>query len=494
MKSVLIATIGTRDLMFQIASGEWFNIGDDRMQNGEIIGEQAEVISDLGLHNISFRDLTKYLLDNIDTYIDRLEPAITGNIFNKNASEIEKVYLIATDQKLEVKQREKDTLSTTEIIKKWIIRKFQNLNNDNTSILYVGQDGTNPSDFEQMFNWWRKTWRNEIHIQPHQPIWVCVKGGVGQTSEAARVSGLSFYGDRILFFEVQQNTSANRQGIPSDYKGPFLGTNYLWDRTQKQALKLLESYDYTEAYDLLEPYFQQSGSKFGAIPNLLKAGKLWNQGQFEKFLSLAKSSTQISSVEGRLWMAYEQAYLGVIRLEQMNTTEAMLHSYRAIEGLLYWWAADSFPDHFQEEKQGWPLVNISITKKYSSLERYFTGSENTAKNTAKVDGWLLKDLLKEAIPETKNSIDFQAFWESARNTRNTFSHRLGGLAEQDVFTAWGKDITNSQQWQKRILNCINLVTRKSFTTLYKASLFAQIHKQVLEAIEKQEIINYDNNK
>ena len=68
MKSVLIATIGTRDLMFQITSGEWFNVGDDRMQNGEIIGEQAEVISDLGLHNISFRDLTKNLLDNIETY------------------------------------------------------------------------------------------------------------------------------------------------------------------------------------------------------------------------------------------------------------------------------------------------------------------------------------------------------------------------------------------------------------------------------------------
>ena len=68
MTSVLIATIGTRDLMFQITSGEWFNVGDDRMQNGEIIGEQAEVISDLGLHNISFRDLTKNLLDNIETY------------------------------------------------------------------------------------------------------------------------------------------------------------------------------------------------------------------------------------------------------------------------------------------------------------------------------------------------------------------------------------------------------------------------------------------
>ena len=493
MKSVLIATIGTRDLMFQIASGEWFNVGDDQMQL-EIIGEQAEVISDLGLYKITFRDLTKYLSDNIQTYIERIQPPIIGKIFNDRASEIDKVYLIATDQQEVVKQRGKDTLYAAQIIKEWIICKFSHLNDQNVSIIYVGQDGINPSDFEQMFNWWRQTWRNKISIAKNQSVWLWVKGGVGQTSEAARVSGLSLYGDRILFFDVQQNTTANRNGIPSDYSGPFLGTNYLWDRTQKQALKLLESYDYTEAYDLLEPYFQQSGSKFGPIPNLLKAGKLWNQGQFERFLSLAKSSTQISSVEGRLWMAYEQAYLGVIRLKQMNTTEAMLHSYRAIEGLLYWWAADSFPDHFQEEKQGWPLVNISITKKYSSLERYFTGSENTAKNTAKVDGWLLKDLLKEAIPETKNSIDFKAFWKSAKYARNYFSHRLGGLAEQDVFTAWGEDITDSQQWQKRILNCINLVTGESFSTLYKASLFSQIHKQVLEAIEKQEIINYDNNK
>ncbi|MFM6527259.1 MAG: hypothetical protein ACKPIB_03055, partial [Dolichospermum sp.] len=248
----------------------------------------------------------------------------------------------------------------------------------------------------------------------------------------------------------------------------------------------------TEAYDLLEPYFQQSGSKFGAIPNLLKAGKLWNQGQFEKFLSLAKSSTQISSVEGRLWMAYEQAYLSVIRLEQMNTTEAMLHSYRAIEGLLYWWAADSFPDHIEERKNQYPLIKDSILQKYPSLRGYFYRPDR--RTEVNLQGWLLEDLLNLAIPETTNNIDFQAFWESARNTRNTFSHRLGGLAEQDVFTAWGKDITNSQQWQERILNCINLVTRKSFSTLYKASLFSQIHKQVLEAIQKQEIINYDNNK
>jgi hypothetical protein len=498
MKSVLIATIGTRDLMFQIASGEWFNVGDDRMQNGEIIGEQAEVLSDLGLHNISFRDLTKYLLDHIEKYVDRIQPPIIGNIFLEQASNIEKVYLIATDQEKNVTQREKDTLYSAELIKQWLMHKFSHLHSDNIHIILLGPDGTNPSIFEDIFSWWRKIWKNKITVNKNQSIWVCLKGGVGQSSEAARISGLSFYGDRILFFEVQQNTSANRQGIPSDYKGPFLGTNYLWDRTQKQALKLLESYDYTEAYDLLQPYFQQSGSKFGAIPNLLKAGKLWNQGQFEKFLSLAKSSTQISSVEGKLWMAYEQAYLGVIRLEQMNTTEAMLHSYRSVEGLLYLWAIESFPNDVKQEKykegknkgkdKGWPLIKKSISQKYSSLEYHFNGQETELR------GKLLQDLLSFVIPETANSIDFQAFWYSAKTARNTFSHRLGGLAEQDVFTAWGEDITDSQQWQKRILNCINLVTEKSFNTLSEASLFSQIHKQVLEAIQKQEIINYDNNK
>ncbi len=483
MKSVLIATIGTRDLMLQIASGDWYNVGDDRMQNGDILGEQAEVISDSGLYNISFRDLTKYLFDNIQTYIERIQPPIIGKIFNERASEIEKVYLIATDQKEEVKQREKDTFYASAIIQHWIIHNFSHLNNENVSIIPLGQDGTDPSNFEQMFNWWRQTWRNkiDIQIQPKQPIWVCLKGGVGQTSEAARVSGLSFYGDRIQFFEFKQNTSDNRIGIPSDYSGPFLGTNYLWDRTQQQALKLLASYDYAETYDLLQPYFQQSPSHFGAVQKLLEAGKLWNQGQFQRFLNLARSSTTIANVQGRLWMAYEQAYLGVIRLEQMNTTEAMLHSYRAIEGLLYWWAVDSFPDYIQETERGYLLIKDSILSQYPSLKSSFDKQE------VSLEGWLLKDLLNAAIPSTVNSIDFQAFWGSAKKARNYFSHRLGGLEKKEVFHAWGKDITESQQWQKRILTCINLVTGKSFKTLSQASIFAQLHEQIMEAIAKHEI-------
>jgi hypothetical protein len=478
MKVVLIATIGTRDLMFQISSGIWYNIGDDRMQNADILGEQAEVISDQGLHNISFRDLTKYLLDKITIYQERISPVIIGKLLSEKATDIEKVYLIATDQKLEVREREKDTLYAAELIKAWIVNQFAHIS---VEIIHLGQDGTNPSNFEQMFYWWRQSWREKITIKPEQPIWLCLKGGVGQASEASRISGLSFYGDRIQFFEFKQNTKANQAGIPSDYSGPFLGNNYLWDRTQQQALKLLKGYDYAEVYDLLKPYFQQSPASFGAVPNLLKAGILWNQRQFGKFLSLAKSSMTIPAIHDKFWIAYEQAYLGVVRLQQQNTTEAMLHSHRAIEGVLYLWAVKSFPNDIIEEPNQSLLIKDSILQKYPALSTYFNQSEQQISKIS-LYGKSLRYLVTAAIPGTLNSNDFHAFWHPAREMRNHLSHRLEGLSEKELFAAWGEDVTNLEQWQARVLNCLNLVTGQSFKTLAEASIFHKLHNQVLQAI------------
>nr|MDZ8112896.1 hypothetical protein [Nostoc sp. DedVER01b] len=97
-----------------------------------------------------------------------------------------------------MREREKDTLYAAELIKAWIVAQFNHIS---VEIILLGQDGTNPSNFEQMFYWWRRTWREKITIKADQPIWLCLKGGVGQASEASRISGLSFYGDRIQFFE-----------------------------------------------------------------------------------------------------------------------------------------------------------------------------------------------------------------------------------------------------------------------------------------------------
>lgn len=405
MKSILVATIGTRDLSFQITSGEWYNIGDDRMQN-DIIGEQAEVIADFSLPDATFRSITKYLLDNIKTYIHRILPVIIGKLLLERGSELEKVYLIATDQKPEIREREKDTVYSAQLIKQWIIHKFDHLGENDIEIITLGEDGTNPSNFEDMFQWWRKIWRNQIKIAEKQPIWLCLKGGVGQAAEASRISGLSFFGDRILFYEFRQNSEANRAGIASDYTEPLPGTNYLWDRTQQQVLKLLHRYDYAEALDLLQPYFSKDKSKFGALPNLLKAGIGWNQGQFNDFQKLAKSSmSNVPPKDNFWWMAYEQAYIAVIRLEQQNTTEALFHSFRAVEGLVCQYILDKYKAYIRYSSPSQANTPYLWDDKLPpNLKKWFEESKSQRHGNVGLYGKPLFSLLKLSFPANSNAI------------------------------------------------------------------------------------------
>ena len=369
MSAILVATIGTRDLMFQISTGLWYNIGDDRMQDGDIIGEQAEVISDLNLGKINYRDLTKYLYDAGDQYLDRIKPVILGKLLIEQAAQIDRLYLIGTDQPESIRQRDKDTIHSCGLIKAWVEKNYQ----IDTTIIPLGSDGTNPANFEATFEWWRNTWRNNINPPLDVEIWLGLKGGVGQTSESGRISGLSLYSDRIKFFEFHQNQPKNQAGNPSDYTGPFLGTNYLWDRTQQQALGLLDRFDYAGAEELLKPYFQTK--KLGAVPNLLKAGIAWNRGEFESFLKYASATNALDGLREQSqawrWMAYEQAYLAVVRLEQNNTSEAMLHSFRAVEGGLFEWAKSTFPDDIKDVHKGFPQVLNSILIKHEKLKSVF---------------------------------------------------------------------------------------------------------------------------
>ena len=490
MTAILIATIGTRDLMFQISSGDWFNIGDDRMQDGDIIGEQAEVISDLSLSKISYRDLTKYLLERQDQYMDRIKPVIIGKLLTERATQIDKLYLIGTDQPIDVSQRSKDTIYGCELIKAWVEKNYQ----IPTMVVSLGTDGTNPSNFEAMFEWWRKTWCTEIDPPIDREIWLGLKGGVGQTSEAGRISGLSLYGDRIQFFEFHQNEKHNRAGNPSAYSGPFLGTNYLWDRTQQQALKLLDRFDYAGAEELLKPYLQTKN--LGAVPNLIKAGIAWNQGEFDSFLKYAKSTNILNPSQQKQsqtwwWMAYEQAYLGVIRLEQNNTVEAMLHSFRAIEGGLLEWARANLGDNFKDNGRDSPIVLDSILESHPKLKDDFKSKNAEKRGRGELEQhvlWMLisvqRGILKGSLPAALEG-GFEYFWsDDCRKKRNKLSHRLGGISKREVLSAWGEDIKDPFHWDKRVVSCLNILTGQSFESLHEASLFAKVHDRVKQSIEQ----------
>lgn len=483
MNATLIATIGTRDLMFQTQSGEWYNIGDDQLR-GTFIGEQAEVLADLGQDLLTFRALTQFLVAHIDEYRSRIRPVITGQLLADRAADIDQVYLIGTDQPATVAQRDKDTRFACELLQDWFAQQHPHIE---VNIIPLGADGTNPSDFAAMFRWWQRTWPTLVEADSSGPIWLCIKGGVGQTSESGRISGLSRYGDRIQFFEFQQKRDQNRRGIPSDYTGPFSGTYYLWSRTQQQALKLLERYDYAGAYDVLTPYIRLDSSGFGAVPTWLQAGMAWNRGEFSTFFQYAKSTLPpLAQKQGQQWwwMAYEQAQLAVIRLEQENTAEAMLHSFRAIEGAIWEWMETHIPNHIDQPENRYPQLFDSVLSIYPGLQPKFIDRKTQASMVSiNLNGYIQQALIEAAIPATLSHQDMQSFWRKEnRDRRNALSHRLGGISQKELFQAWGADIRDIGAWQGRIVNCLNVITNNQMKSLASASLFLQIHAKLQSEI------------
>jgi hypothetical protein len=483
MTAILVATIGTRDLMFEVSSGDWYNIGDFQ--------ERIQVIESLGLDKeITHRDLTKYLLDRSDKYLDRIKPAIIGKLLVEKVDQITQLYLIATDQATDVPQRDKDSIYSCQLIEAWV-KKYYPLPNE-TKIISLGIDRTNPADFEAMFDWWRRTWRKEIAPSSQVKIWLGLKGGVGQTSEAGRISGLSLYGDRIEFFDFYEDNIQNRTGAPSNYSEPFLGTNYLWDRTKQQAIRSIDRFDYAGAKELLAPYFEIK--KLGAVADLLEAGIVWNRGEFQNFFDLAKSIlTTDRQQQGQTWwwMAYEQAYLAVVRLEQNSLTEAMLHSFRSLEGCLLEWAKENIGDNFEDNQRDAPRVLQEILTTHPKLKDSFKSknAEKRARGELEVYAkWeqdsVKKEILKVSLPGALNG-NFKSFWSNdCKNTRNKLSHRLGGISETELLNAWGTDLQDRSQWEARILACLNILTGQSFESLDRASLFARVHDRIRRSIEE----------
>ncbi len=477
----LIATIGTRDLMYQIKSGEWYNAGDDRMQDGEIIGEQAEVLSDLGKGSLSYRDLTFLLWQNKDQYAHRLRPVILGKLLEENFDRIEHVYLIGTDQNETVKQRNKDTLYACELIKAWLEQQKPDIA---VTVVPLGREGTNPSDFEAMFVWWSHQWEHSIQIPKQHNIWMCVKGGVGQASESGRISGLSRYSDRIQFFEFEQTPQRNREGIPSVYHGPFSGRNYLWDRTYQQVVRSLNRFDYVGVKELLKDY--QDRENVQKIQPWIDAGIAWNQGRFDRFLQLAEPSLTTQQKEQSKtfwWMAYEEMYLAFVRLGQNNTVEAFLHSFRSLEALIVEWIIYYYPQIVSIPKsQGFIQLkkepSCEVFNQDSRIVELFKNKNPALPGYAEID---LHNHARQTVLRVSNSAfaeseDLKPLWSSAKDLRNQLSHQIVGISPLEMFYAW--DVTNQNQWEKRMVACLNLLSDQNFVSLQQPSLFASVHYQV----------------
>jgi hypothetical protein len=160
----------------------------------------------------------------------------------------------------------------------------------------------------------------------------------------------------------------------------------------------------------------------------------------------------------------------------------MLHSFRAVEGGLLEWAKATFPSDVVDVSNGFPQVKDSILIKQPQLLGDFNYARGNYQH-AQWRGTLRQKILETTIPNARQA-DFKQFWsDDCQSQRNELSHRLGGIAQKDVFRAWGKDIHHQTQWETRILTCLNILTGQSFTTLNEASLFAKVQKRVKESIK-----------
>ena len=201
-----------------------------------------------------------------------------------------------------------------------------------------------------------------------------------------------------------------------------------------------------------------------------------------------------------------------MRYKQKNLSEAMLHSFRAIEGSIGLWAEKAFTQRsfIKFPKRGYPKLKKGICSvpEYKHLEEKFIETKDKSRDDSDSDSTIPKlkptidlylniqeELLKVDIPEVANNLDFKAFWsKSNKDQRNKLSHRLGGLSENELFKAWGEDISTCLEWETRIINCINVITKEDFQSLdiegfvkdknlgKQASLMAQVHQELVKAI------------
>ncbi len=124
-----------------------------------------------------------------------------------------------------------------------------------------------------------------------------------------------------------------------------------------------------------------------------------------------------------------------------------------------------------------PLIKKSVAR-HPGLQTYL----NEFKGEAEIPlyGTSLDNLVQQAKPNYKHSLDMIKFWDVAKLWRNQLFHRLLGLGKDDVFGAW--NTSNQKEWESRVLGCLNFLSSQDFASLSEATLMSQVHKELEEAI------------
>jgi hypothetical protein len=420
--------------------------------------------------------------------------AFSAKLLEKSETNPDRIIVILTDQdavfdepdrKIDKSPYWQDTCTLKPILEQYFEKKFPKFK----SIDYLE---LKPKSKDEGLDNWNKALVlvqkafSTLDFDKNATVYVSHQAGTPAISSAVQFASLARFRTNVEFL-----VSNEYEKKPLE---PIKSSEYLKGIKFQEAKALLDRHDYSGVKELLAPYLTPE------TKILLNAAIQWNFAKFDEFINLLESDPKFAEElqERKLpvnwwWMAYESAYLAIVRLQQGNTVEAMFHNFRAVEGLLIKWV---------DRSNNIEHLGKKITKegKKIRLSHEIVAPWDNTKTRNKVNAYgqglyyALKFL--KGVDENKDTeFDIWKFGNYVFNIRNSLFHNLEGLKDKEaVFKAWEISIDDEQEgkekmeqkWKNRVLGCLNFISEQSFTSpLEEASLMFKVHKELEKAIARQ---------
>lgn len=325
---------------------------------------------------------------------------------------------------------------------------------------------------------------SSLEFDKNANIYVSHQAGTPAISSAVQFNCLAKFGKKVKFLVSNEYEEKLAE------KGDFIeSSTYLQGMQVQEAKALLSRYDYLGVERILKPYWKDASDPLLLeIRDLLAMAVQWNFAKFEDF-GKARGDVAEERLNQWWWMGYEAAYLGVIRLKQGNTVEALFHSFRAVEGSITKWALEKYKLQIKYSNPTQPTTayfhDVNLPH---NLRNWFNDNKHHRFGTVGLFGKPLFDLLKASYSAEWNlNPHIQIFASNTRDERNSIFHSLSGLQEEDVSKAW--NTKSPEQWEARVLGCLNFVSQQKFVSLKSASLMSKVHQELEKAIDRYELQN-----
>lgn len=394
---------------------------------------------------------------------DLVFPLLDNFVSKIQSEKLSQIILILTDQVNVFSASEKNSMSSpfwqdTSTLQP-ILKKYLNDRYPEAEIiprvLQPESQSKGLDDWDSVFELVQRK-LSELSFPDDGTVYVSHQAGTPAISSAIQFASLARFGQRVKFLVSSARDATLTRVLET--------SAYLKGFQLQEAKALLKRFDYAGVKVLLG----ETGDK--KIDVLLDAAIFWGFAEFKKFAEKLKDtpvldqlSQRATDLDGFWWRsAYESAYLAVIRLEQENTTEAMFHSFRAVEGLL-----KKYVEYLAT------IPGTGVTLEGRKIKFQHTDQIKKYNDYGKH----LYDFIKDYKNINDLSLDIHEFGENIFDIRNEIFHNLVGLESKDsVFGKW--NTSTEDEWKNRVLGCLNFISGQSFSSLGEASLMVQVHQQL----------------